>query len=218
MTGSGGTGRGRVRAIWTYLQQRAPRVPLISRTTGTSPRPHGGVIAHALLHCLPRNPTISSTVMFVFHVVRSHPPTLPQARITAKLKELDVYIDEELPDYILVLLGNNKGVQKIQEDLDLFLGSMVPLPLSLSAPSPEPPTLRVPRRYVPARSAMVVSLPPTSRSRHGKELVPVGADHSPHANPLVCVVRYQGCGVHRLANRHHGRDQGQRERCCRART
>ena len=44
--------------------------------------------------------------------------------IESKLKELDVYIDEELPDYILVLLANKKSQVQMCKDLRLFFGSL----------------------------------------------------------------------------------------------
>eukprot|EP00039_Didymoeca_costata_P020206 m.340451 g.340451 ORF g.340451 m.340451 type:complete len:430 (+) comp19316_c0_seq1:155-1444(+) len=42
-------------------------------------------------------------------------------KISVKLKELEVDIDEELPDYIAVLVQNNKKEDEICTDLDVFL-------------------------------------------------------------------------------------------------
>ncbi|KAI6659274.1 Zinc finger CCCH domain-containing protein 14 isoform X3 [Oopsacas minuta] len=47
-----------------------------------------------------------------------------KSEIESKLKELDVYIDEELPDYILVLLANKKSQAQMCKDLRLFFGSL----------------------------------------------------------------------------------------------
>ena len=47
--------------------------------------------------------------------------TLKEA-IVNKLKDYDAYIDNELPDYILVMLANKKTVSQISQDLELFLG------------------------------------------------------------------------------------------------
>lgn len=45
-----------------------------------------------------------------------------QAAIKAKLEELGVYVDEELPDYIMVMIANKKEKTQMKEDLLLFLG------------------------------------------------------------------------------------------------
>lgn len=45
-----------------------------------------------------------------------------QAAIKAKLEELRVYVDEELPDYIMVMIANKKEKAQMKEDLLLFLG------------------------------------------------------------------------------------------------
>lgn len=44
-----------------------------------------------------------------------------QSAIRAKLKELKVRYDEELPDYILVMVANKKTRQQMHDDLNLFL-------------------------------------------------------------------------------------------------
>ena len=46
-----------------------------------------------------------------------------QDGIIAKLKEYDAYIDNELPDYIIVMLANKKTMLQIKNDLQLFLGN-----------------------------------------------------------------------------------------------
>ena len=51
-------------------------------------------------------------------------PVTLKLEIEGKLKELDVYIDEELPDYILVLLANKKSQAQMCKDLRLFFGSL----------------------------------------------------------------------------------------------
>ncbi|VDO53095.1 unnamed protein product [Onchocerca flexuosa] len=45
-----------------------------------------------------------------------------RAAIKAKLEELGVYVDEELPDYIMVMIANKKEKAQMKEDLLLFLG------------------------------------------------------------------------------------------------
>uniref|UniRef100_A0A915Q4B8 Zinc finger CCCH domain-containing protein 14 n=1 Tax=Setaria digitata TaxID=48799 RepID=A0A915Q4B8_9BILA len=45
-----------------------------------------------------------------------------RAAIKAKLEELGVYVDEELPDYIMVMIANKKEKTQMKEDLLLFLG------------------------------------------------------------------------------------------------
>merc|ERR1712223_2174369 len=44
-----------------------------------------------------------------------------RAAISAKLKELGAYVDDELPDYIMVLVANKKNQAQMKEDLQLFL-------------------------------------------------------------------------------------------------
>lgn len=51
-------------------------------------------------------------------------PVTLKLEIEGKLRELDVYIDEELPDYILVLLANKKSQAQMCKDLRLFFGSL----------------------------------------------------------------------------------------------
>ncbi|XP_053737639.1 zinc finger CCCH domain-containing protein 14 [Synchiropus splendidus] len=46
-----------------------------------------------------------------------------RAAIKAKLQELGAYIDEELPDYIMVMVANKKTSQQMADDLALFLGN-----------------------------------------------------------------------------------------------
>uniref|UniRef100_A0A1A8E2I4 Zinc finger CCCH domain-containing protein 14 n=2 Tax=Nothobranchius kadleci TaxID=1051664 RepID=A0A1A8E2I4_NOTKA len=46
-----------------------------------------------------------------------------RAAIKSKLQELGAYIDDELPDYIMVMVANKKTAQQMSEDLSLFLGS-----------------------------------------------------------------------------------------------
>ncbi|XP_077367221.1 zinc finger CCCH domain-containing protein 14 isoform X2 [Festucalex cinctus] len=46
-----------------------------------------------------------------------------QAAIKGKLQELGAYIDEELPDYIMVMVANKKTSQQMADDLSLFLGN-----------------------------------------------------------------------------------------------
>lgn len=43
--------------------------------------------------------------------------------IKSKLQELGAYIDEELPDYIMVMVANKKTSQQMTDDLSLFLGN-----------------------------------------------------------------------------------------------
>ncbi|XP_037541364.1 zinc finger CCCH domain-containing protein 14 isoform X2 [Nematolebias whitei] len=46
-----------------------------------------------------------------------------RAAIKSKLQELGAYIDEELPDYIMVMVANKKTSLQMSEDLSLFLGN-----------------------------------------------------------------------------------------------
>ncbi|XP_072218390.1 zinc finger CCCH domain-containing protein 14 isoform X3 [Leuresthes tenuis] len=46
-----------------------------------------------------------------------------RAAIKGKLQELGAYIDEELPDYIMVMVANKKTAQQMTDDLSLFLGN-----------------------------------------------------------------------------------------------
>ena len=39
------------------------------------------------------------------------------------MQELGVYVDEELPDYIMVMVANKKSQDQMTEDLSLFLGN-----------------------------------------------------------------------------------------------
>ncbi len=45
-----------------------------------------------------------------------------RAAIKAKLVELNAYVDDELPDYIMVMVANKKSEDVMREDLALFLG------------------------------------------------------------------------------------------------
>ena len=44
-----------------------------------------------------------------------------RSAIKAKLVELDAYVDDELPDYIMVMVANQKGPDVMKQDLGLFL-------------------------------------------------------------------------------------------------
>ncbi|XP_013874915.1 zinc finger CCCH domain-containing protein 14 [Austrofundulus limnaeus] len=46
-----------------------------------------------------------------------------RAAIKSKLQELGAYIDDELPDYIMVMVANKKTSQQMTDDLSLFLGN-----------------------------------------------------------------------------------------------
>ncbi|KAA0708291.1 Zinc finger CCCH domain-containing protein 14 [Triplophysa tibetana] len=46
-----------------------------------------------------------------------------RAAIKGKLQELGAYVDEELPDYIMVMVANKKSMEQMAEDLSLFLGN-----------------------------------------------------------------------------------------------
>ncbi|KAM6954008.1 zinc finger CCCH domain-containing protein 14 [Aplochiton taeniatus] len=46
-----------------------------------------------------------------------------RAAIKGKLQELGAYVDEELPDYIMVMVANKKTSQQMAGDLSLFLGN-----------------------------------------------------------------------------------------------
>ena len=48
--------------------------------------------------------------------------SLPQSAIKAKLVDLGAYVDDELPDYIMVMVANKKSQQQMTADLNLFLG------------------------------------------------------------------------------------------------
>ena len=39
-----------------------------------------------------------------------------------KLTELGAYVDDELPDYVLVMVANRRGRQDMKKELELFLG------------------------------------------------------------------------------------------------
>ncbi|CCD71770.1 Zinc finger CCCH domain-containing protein 14 [Caenorhabditis elegans] len=45
-----------------------------------------------------------------------------KAAIRAKLEELGVYVDDELPDYIMVMIANKKEKVQMKDDLNLFIG------------------------------------------------------------------------------------------------
>ncbi|KAL8618767.1 hypothetical protein ACOMHN_015177 [Nucella lapillus] len=46
-----------------------------------------------------------------------------RSAIKAKLVELNAYVDEELPDYIMVMVANKKSQLQMSDDLGLFLGA-----------------------------------------------------------------------------------------------
>uniref|UniRef100_A0A023EX33 Zinc finger CCCH domain-containing protein 14 n=1 Tax=Triatoma infestans TaxID=30076 RepID=A0A023EX33_TRIIF len=45
-----------------------------------------------------------------------------KSAVRAKLTELGIHIDNELPDYVMVLVANKKSQEQMEEDLRLFLG------------------------------------------------------------------------------------------------
>ena len=46
-----------------------------------------------------------------------------RSAIKAKLIELEAYVDEELPDYIMVMVANNRNREQMEDDLGLFLNN-----------------------------------------------------------------------------------------------
>ena len=42
--------------------------------------------------------------------------------IKTKLTELGAYVDDELPDYVLVMVANRRGRDDMKKELELFLG------------------------------------------------------------------------------------------------
>lgn len=46
-----------------------------------------------------------------------------RSAIKAKLIELEAYVDDELPDYIMVMVANNRTKDQMEEDLGLFLNN-----------------------------------------------------------------------------------------------
>ena len=46
--------------------------------------------------------------------------------IVEKLKEIDRYDDDELPDYIMVMIGNKRSKNDMTSDLNLFLAEDTP--------------------------------------------------------------------------------------------
>ena len=46
-----------------------------------------------------------------------------RSAIKAKLIELEAYVDEELPDYIMVMVANNRNKDQMEDDLGLFLNN-----------------------------------------------------------------------------------------------
>ena len=46
-----------------------------------------------------------------------------RSAIKAKLMELGSYVDDELPDYIMVMVANKKSRAQMAGDLSLFLGA-----------------------------------------------------------------------------------------------
>jgi dsRNA-specific ribonuclease len=43
--------------------------------------------------------------------------------VKTKLQELGKYIDEELPEYVMVMIGNNRSHAQMASELKVFLGS-----------------------------------------------------------------------------------------------
>ena len=43
--------------------------------------------------------------------------------IKTKLTELGAYVDDELPDYVLVMVANRRGRQDMKKELELFFPS-----------------------------------------------------------------------------------------------
>jgi hypothetical protein len=44
-----------------------------------------------------------------------------RSAIKAKLLELNCYVDDELPDYVMVMVANKRTKSQMKEDLQLFL-------------------------------------------------------------------------------------------------
>ncbi|XP_054263627.1 zinc finger CCCH domain-containing protein 14 isoform X2 [Macrosteles quadrilineatus] len=45
-----------------------------------------------------------------------------RSAIKAKFKEIGLHVDEELPDYVMVMVANKRSKEEMDEDLQLFLG------------------------------------------------------------------------------------------------
>ena len=46
-----------------------------------------------------------------------------KSAVKAKLQEIGAYVDEELPDYIMVMISNRRSKAQMNNDLSLFLGN-----------------------------------------------------------------------------------------------
>ena len=42
--------------------------------------------------------------------------------VKSKLIEIGAYVDDQLPDYVMIMVTNKKSEKQMVEDLDLFLG------------------------------------------------------------------------------------------------
>ena len=85
---------------------------------------HTNYFLHNILNFAVFHTSIHSSMNTELDLADLGLPVTLKLEIEGKLKELDVYIDEELPDYILVLLANKKSQAQMCKDLRLFFGSL----------------------------------------------------------------------------------------------
>jgi hypothetical protein len=45
-----------------------------------------------------------------------------RAAVRAKIQEYGIDVDDELPDYVMIMVGNKKDKMRMKTDLKLFLG------------------------------------------------------------------------------------------------
>ena len=80
--------------------------------------------SHRLVYCRVAGQGLNALQMR--EKMQSEVATKIKAAIQAKINELGACLDEELPDYIMVLIANRKNKQQMTDDLKLFLGKSAP--------------------------------------------------------------------------------------------
>ncbi|XP_015282201.1 PREDICTED: zinc finger CCCH domain-containing protein 14 isoform X2 [Gekko japonicus] len=103
-----------------------------------------------------------------------------RSAIKGKLQELGAYVDEELPDYIMVMVANKKSQEQMTEDLSLFLGNntvrftvwLHGVLDKLRSVTTEPPSLKAPESNIFENNlSLGKSDSAVSEERRGEEIL-----------------------------------------------
>ncbi|XP_066463682.1 zinc finger CCCH domain-containing protein 14 isoform X3 [Eleutherodactylus coqui] len=110
--------------------------------------------------------------------------------IKGKLQELGAYVDEELPDYIMVMVANKKSQEQMTDDLSLFLGNnttrfttwLQGVLDKLRTVTPETNSLKASEAIIFNSSMPPLKSLPQSREDSGREVPPPRQERLPSAS------------------------------------